>query len=47
VKSDNSFDMTTEEVLSASQPVEANTYPLSEVSSEFFEKNYSFVYWKT
>jgi len=43
VKVDNSFGMTTEEVLSASQPVEADIYSLSEVASEFFEKDYSFV----
>ena len=42
VKTDDSFGMDADEVISKSQPVDANIYSLSELSAEFFEKDYSF-----
>jgi len=42
VKANNSFGMTTDEVLSSAQPVEANIYSFSEAGTELFENDYSF-----
>ena len=42
VKSDSLFGMTADEVVSRSQPVDANIYSLAEVGAEYFEKDYSF-----
>ena len=42
VKGDNSFGMTADEVVSRSQPVDANVYSFSEAGVELFEKDYSF-----
>jgi len=42
VKGDNSFGMTADEVVSRSQPVDANIYSFSEAGVELFEKDYSF-----
>ena len=42
VKSDSSFGMTADEVVSMSQPVDANIYSLAEAGAEYFEKGYSF-----
>ena len=42
VKVDSSFGMTANEVVSRSQPVDANIYSLAEARAEYFEKDYSF-----
>ena len=42
VKVDNSFGMTADEVLSRSQPVDADIYSFAEAGAEYFEKDYSF-----
>ena len=42
VKSDSLFGMTADEVVSRSQPVDANVYSFSEAGVELFEKDYSF-----
>ena len=42
VKTNNSFGMTADEVVSSSQPVDANIYSFGEAGIEFFEKDYSF-----
>ena len=42
VKVDNSFGMTADEVLSRSQPVDADIYSFAEAGAEHFEKDYSF-----
>jgi len=42
VKANNSFGMTTDEVLSSAQPVEANIHSFAEAGTGFFEKDYSF-----
>ena len=42
VKVDSSFGMTADEVVSRSQPVEADIYSLAEAGAEYFEKDYSF-----
>ena len=41
VKANNSFGMTADEVLSRSQPVDANIYSLAEAGAELLEKDYS------
>ena len=42
VKSDSSFGMTADEVVSRSQPVDANIYSLAEAGAELLENDYSF-----
>ncbi len=42
VKSDSSFGMTADQVISMSQPVDANIYSLADAGAEYFEKDYSF-----
>ena len=42
VKTDSSFGMTADEVISSSGPVDANIYSFGEAGVEFFEKDYSF-----
>ena len=42
VKSNSSFGMTADVMISRSQPVDANVYSLAEAGVELFEKDYSF-----
>ena len=42
IKSDSSFGMTADQVISMSQPVDANIYSLVEAGAELLEKDYSF-----